>query len=44
MRCATALLQLLQEGNNLEVKGNLSCMHCKTAEMQPVGLVDAGYC
>ena len=39
MHCATAPLQLLQERNKLEVKGNLSCINCKTADMQPVRLV-----
>ena len=36
---------MLQARNELEVKGNLSCISCKTADMQPVRLVgddDAG--
>ena len=41
MHCATALLQWLQEHNKLDLKGNLSCMDCKTADMQPVRLVGA---
>ena len=39
MHYATALLQLLQERNKLEVKDNLSCINCKTADMHPVRLV-----
>ena len=39
MHCATALPQLLQERNKLEVKGYLSCINCKTADMQLVRLV-----